>query len=303
VDKLEASLRVAESALDDVKGKFTDFKNAIGSTITGILDFGKAAESENFLKGLTDQAVQATTFANKVKELVVLGLNERAIRQVLAAGFEAGSKIADFIIAGGVTIVEQVNQLTDAVAYVADEVGTMGAANFYQAGIDQGQALVDGIKTALEAARADLKSIIDGITTTSTGAAGAGAEVSLSTIDKKPKEKPQGLLTKTQFAKASSITKEFGTAAGSYQAMAYAIQNKTLRMARGGIVTGATNAIIGEAGPEAVIPLTGKNTGMGQTYNITVNAGIGTSGAQVGRDIVEMIKKYERTSGQVFARA
>jgi hypothetical protein len=73
-------------------------------------------------------------------------------------------------------------------------------------------------------------------------------------------------------------------------------------MAKGGIVTGPTNALIGEAGPEAVIPLSGKNAGMGSTYNITVNAGIGTNGAQVGRDIVEAIRKYERTSGQVFVR-
>jgi hypothetical protein len=76
-----------------------------------------------------------------------------------------------------------------------------------------------------------------------------------------------------------------------------------IRLAKGGIVTGPTNALIGEAGPEAVIPLSGKNSGLGNTFNITVNAGIGTSGAQIGKDIVEMIQKYERTSGQVFARA
>ena len=44
IDKLEDSLRKAESALDDVKNKFDNFKDAIKSTITGILDFGKAAK-------------------------------------------------------------------------------------------------------------------------------------------------------------------------------------------------------------------------------------------------------------------
>ena len=77
----------------------------------------------------------------------------------------------------------------------------------------------------------------------------------------------------------------------------------TKRFAKGGIVLGPTNAIIGEAGPEAVIPLSGANSaGMGSTYNITVNAGIGTDGAVVGRQIVDAIRKYERSSGQVFAR-
>jgi hypothetical protein len=38
-------------------------------------------------------------------------------------------------------------------------------------------------------------------------------------------------------------------------------------------------------------------------YNINVNAGMGTDGAQVGREIVDAIKRYERTSGPVFASA
>jgi phage-related minor tail protein len=117
------------------------------------------------------------------------------------------------------------------------------------------------------------------------------------------KLQPGQLLTSTQFAKAANVLKTSGTAAASYTALAYALQNKTIRMAKGGIVTGPTNALIGEAGPEAVIPLSGANSvGMGSTYNINVNAGIGTNGAQVGRDIVEAIRKYERSSGQVFVR-
>jgi hypothetical protein len=38
-------------------------------------------------------------------------------------------------------------------------------------------------------------------------------------------------------------------------------------LAKGGIVTGPTLAMIGEAGPEAVIPLSGANSaGMGETH-------------------------------------
>jgi hypothetical protein len=38
-------------------------------------------------------------------------------------------------------------------------------------------------------------------------------------------------------------------------------------------------------------------------YNINVNAGMGTNGAQVGREIVDAIKRFEKTSGPVFASA
>jgi hypothetical protein len=34
-----------------------------------------------------------------------------------------------------------------------------------------------------------------------------------------------------------------------------------------------------------------------------VNAGIGTNGQEVGKQIVEAIKKFERSSGPVFAKA
>jgi hypothetical protein len=74
-------------------------------------------------------------------------------------------------------------------------------------------------------------------------------------------------------------------------------------MAKGGIVTGPTLALIGEAGPEAVIPLSGNNMPMGATYNINVSAGMGADGAVIGREIVDAIKRYERTSGPVFASA
>ena len=304
VDKLEDSLRKAEKALEDVKGKFTDFKDAIGSTIKGILNFGDAAESGDFLKGLTDQAVKATAFANKVKQLVVMGLNETALRQVLEAGFDAGSKIADYIIAGGQTIVQQVNQLTDSIAIVADEVGTMGAVNFYQAGITQGEALVEGIRTALELARADLKRIVDSLSADGGGGGGTTAPL----ITDKPKDggtKPTinlSKLTTSAVSKiASSMSGASDVASRSYTALAQAYG--VTRFARGGIVTSPQIGMVGEAGPEAIIPLSGKNAGMGNTFNIVVNAGVGTNGAQVGSQIVEAIKKYERTSGQVFARA
>jgi phage-related minor tail protein len=76
--------------------------------------------------------------------------------------------------------------------------------------------------------------------------------------------------------------------------------------AKGGIVTGPTPALVGEAGPEAIIPLdrfddvVGKRGGA--NVNIVVNAGMGTDGAAVGEQIVNAIRRYERTSGAVFAK-
>jgi len=72
--------------------------------------------------------------------------------------------------------------------------------------------------------------------------------------------------------------------------------------AKGGIVNRPTVGLVGEAGPEAIIPLSKANR-MGSTYNITVNAGMGSDGNRIGEQIIKEIKRYERQSGPVFAKA
>jgi hypothetical protein len=67
-------------------------------------------------------------------------------------------------------------------------------------------------------------------------------------------------------------------------------------LAEGGIVTGPTLAMIGESGPEAVIPLNGKNGGMGGGVTINVSGGISTS-AEIGRSVVDALTQYTQVYG------
>jgi hypothetical protein len=67
-------------------------------------------------------------------------------------------------------------------------------------------------------------------------------------------------------------------------------------LADGGIVTGPTLAMIGERGPEAVIPLSGRNSGMGGNYTININGGLGSS-ADIGTAVVNAIRAFNRTNG------
>jgi tape measure domain-containing protein len=79
---------------------------------------------------------------------------------------------------------------------------------------------------------------------------------------------------------------------------AFAKANGVPAYGKGGIVMGPQLALIGEAGPEAVIPLNRLNSG-GSQYNIVVNAGMGTDGAEVGRQIVSALREYERRNGKL----
>ena len=85
-----------------------------------------------------------------------------------------------------------------------------------------------------------------------------------------------------------------------YQAQADVFMRENpgaVKMAAGGIVTRPTNALIGEAGAEAVIPLS-KMGGMGTTVNITVNGSV-TSAS----DLTEFVRNgilAGQTSGRVI---
>jgi hypothetical protein len=79
----------------------------------------------------------------------------------------------------------------------------------------------------------------------------------------------------------------------------------------GGPVSAMSSYMVGERGPELFTPgaggfITPNNRlggGSSTNINITVNAGMGANGAQLGQEIVSAIKRYERASGPVFASA
>jgi hypothetical protein len=64
----------------------------------------------------------------------------------------------------------------------------------------------------------------------------------------------------------------------------------------GGIVTQAMLGLVGERGAEAIIPLDRLGS-MGSNYTINVTAGMGADGKDIGTQIVNALKRYERTNG------
>ena len=67
------------------------------------------------------------------------------------------------------------------------------------------------------------------------------------------------------------------------------------------MITRPTLGLIGEAGPEAVIPLD-RLSGMGG-ITINVQAGLVSTPDQIGQQIIEAIQNAQRRSGPVFAAA
>lgn len=273
------ALDQAKTKLNEAKEQYDNFKNSIKSAITGVISFTTIEEGTTFLDTLTEQSKKAQDFGGKIQQLLAMGLNQNAITQVANAGYDVGLTIANEIIAGGSTIVQQVNTLVASVESVGETVSTSLANQFQSAGVNAAQSLVDALISELNASAAI---IAQAITNATQGAP------SIKPIKSPPPAKTPPPPLKKTF-----------------------IRPMIPGRAVGGPVTSGFPYIIGERGPElfmpntsgTIIPNNKLSSSKSSNISITVNAGMGANGAQIGREIVDAIKKYERNSGPVFASA
>jgi phage-related protein len=282
VDKLKEKLTEAQDA-------FKSFKDEVSNAITGGIDFAGAAQEfddqgnkvgQSFIEKLTLQAEQAKNFALKVKELIAAGLSQEALQQVLAAGVNAGTVIINELIAGGVTAISTTNDLVKSTQDAADSVGELAAEKWYGAGVTSAESTLSGFREAFGKdgkSRAALMRVMDNLA----DAAARNVRINVDVVE--------------------NVTRKVTTIMSNGQPQ--------VQGASGGIVNVPTVALIGEAGPEAVIPLDRSpgngpvsNLGGGNSYSITVQAGVGDP-RQIGQQVVEYIKRFEASNGNVFVAA
>jgi hypothetical protein len=164
-DKLADALDDAKDQLDDAQEAFKDFGQSVADGIKAGFSFADAKEAGvetggGFLSGLRDQVAGVKQYATNVELLLQRGLSQNALTAVLDAGAEAGAAIAAELVAGGqeaITGPNGVNALVNSVNSVANILGLDAAGRFYQAGVDQGTALVKGLESVLAKYEAILK--------------------------------------------------------------------------------------------------------------------------------------------------
>jgi phage-related minor tail protein len=165
------------------------------------------------------------------------------------------------LINGGQTAIDETNALVESANSAAEKVGLNAAGKWYQGGIDVAQKMVDGIQSALDKMTPKLMEKMDAI-----------AAKMKRTVDVSIR------VTETVSRIVSTIS------AGGIP-----------KMAEGGIVSRPTLALIGEAGPEAVVPLSKMGSGGGDV-NINVTGGLSTS-AEIGQSVVNALRAYSRSAG------
>jgi hypothetical protein len=264
-DKLGEALSDANDALTDAKSAFTDFATSVSDSIKQAFSFADAQEAgaetgAGFLDGLRSQVKGIMDYAAKIQTLLDRELSQEALAQVLASGAEAGAAIADQLIAGGQAAIDETNALVDSANAAADKVGLNAATKWYQAGIDSATGIVNGIQAELDKLTPKLMAKMDAI------AAKLKRTVNIDVV-----------ITE----RVNKIVANLGGIPA---------------MADGGIVNKPTLALIGEAGPEAVVPLSKMNAGGGGDVNINVTGGLSTS-AEIGQSVVNALRAYSRSAG------
>ena len=259
----------------------------------------------SFLDFLRTGVDQAKAFAGQIDQLRLAGASLEVVQQIAQLGAETGSRVARELLEGGRQAIETANDLVAVVRASAVAAGTAAADTFFGAGVAAARAYIDAIRQTI----LELQPILDDIAKRIAEALripqtkvdiGGGAPApapapaqptpSVSVGQVQPIRAPISdvQITSGQFTPVRS---------GSGLTLGF-LRN----FAKGGIVTSPTAGLLGEKGTEAVIPLNRANGLMGNTYQIIVNPGLSTN-AETGRAVVEAIKRYERTSGQVFATA
>jgi hypothetical protein len=159
------ALDTAKGKLEEAKTAYDDFKQTVSESVTGEFSISGAADAAKeagttILAQLTQQANGAKAFGAKVEQLLKMGLSERALRSVLAAGQQAGDAIATELINGGseaITGPNGINQMLDSLNMFADALGVFGADMFYGAGVKQGEAMLKGLEDSIAGATQQLK--------------------------------------------------------------------------------------------------------------------------------------------------
>jgi TP901 family phage tail tape measure protein len=315
-EKKDAVTQKSQELLNNALGKVNEaidrarqFGQSIADSLFKGVDLSAATTTAketgvSIVDAIVQQSQRVAEFGRKTQELLRAGLNRTTYEQIIALGAERGIEVADAYLKGNTSeLVRRTNDAVNAARGVADSIGREAAKTFERTGIKNALDLLEGLIMELMPAgkkRRQLMQVMDDLArslnrkstivveTVYTGGGGGGGGGGAPAPD---------FSNLFPSGSASYVPIDLGDLSAIFPPGSLPF------FANGGIVTGPTLGVVGEAGPEAIIPLSRAGNMMGgSVYNIVVNPGLSTD-AETGRAVVEAIKRYERTSGQIFANA
>lgn len=153
---LMTQLENAKSVLEGYKAQWQAMHDTVRDTIVSSADITQlgAKTYNGIIRGLTKAKEQAQAFRKVINDLIAGGLNQTTLKQILAAGPEAGLSIARAILDGGI---QQVNEIQAEIDAAAEGAGTAAGQHFFGDLVSQAQDDVDKLLDQLGPLQARLE--------------------------------------------------------------------------------------------------------------------------------------------------
>jgi hypothetical protein len=285
----------------------TAFSDALKASEAGTLATGQT------VVGATIANLQAQIDATKAFEASLqaifaaggsLALIEQLRQTALEQGMPAGTLLATEVLTGGF-VPALTAQLKDFNVFAGD-AGQAMADNFFAQGITDANALLNGLSTEVAAQQKMLDRL--GRNIGLPVAAAISEEIAQAIRDGVADGRAVAARRRAEaFAAASFVPITVAPGAPGAAAFTGGGMVNIPPRAAGGPVAGGRPYLVGEKGPELFVPGSGgnvvpNNAMAGNTYSITVQAGVGDPRA-IGQSIVEYVKKFEQANGPVFRAA
>jgi len=188
-DKFAPALMRANEQLTKATDNYNNFYKATGDVVRGIFNVGDAwttaADSEGaktFFGVLDEQAKKAGDLSTGIEKLIEAGLDDPALlKSILDSGADVGLEIIKGLLAGGKASIDRLVGISSTINAAADRIAKLTADKWYKSGIDQAQAIVDGVNSVIANTEFLLKFAVD---PASVGLIGEQLDASLGNVFK-----------------------------------------------------------------------------------------------------------------------
>jgi hypothetical protein len=225
---------------------------------------GVTGGSAGLVASFTETLAKTKAFAQQLKDLRALGLDSNIYQQIVSAGVDAGGTTAKAILEGGAGTVSELNSLFTELSNVGAAMAEETAQVMYGSGVD----LVDGLIAGLISKE---QLLVDKATEMARNFSDAfNAEI------------------------AKALPMPTAPSAPVYSPPTMQVPD-TLALRLGDIKLGKFGATAAESQLAAKLIASPKATAF--TSYVTVNAGVGTDGKQVGQAIYSELLKFAKSNG------
>lgn len=161
-DKLTAKLEKANQTLKDAKQTRDDYDKTVKDELNVVPDIAPDTQLKDFENADKEQLASIKKFADVLQQLRKEGLGDSMYKILLSKGVDA-LPLAEEILAGGKSSINEVNNLTGEIHKAAKALGDTASKSLYQAGVNAAQGVVDGLKAQRKGIEKVMQEVADAI--------------------------------------------------------------------------------------------------------------------------------------------